>query len=151
MTTVATFPDLPSAELAAGLLQAEGIPASIPNAQLVGIDWRLSNAVGGIVLKVPPEHEQRARELLASIGEAITLENGGDSPLDEAEVLQPACPQCGSRNTAPDRSARRLLALSLLFPPAILLTGPAYFLSRGRYQCSACRQLWTPPKQGNAV
>jgi Putative prokaryotic signal transducing protein len=146
MVTVASFPDLASAELAVSTLEAEGIPAFIPNAQLVGIDWQLSTAVGGIVVQVAPEQEAQAREVLSlsSFGAPVT-------PALEPEGYGPVCPTCGSRLTRPDPVARRMVALSLLFPPVFLITGPAYLFARGRFECSACGALWRPPKAPDAA
>lgn len=146
MVTVASFPDLASAELALSTLEAEGIPAFIPNAQLLGVNWQLSAAVGGIVVQVAPEQEARSREVLSS-----SSFGAPSVPVLEPEGYGPACPTCGSRLTRPDPVARRMVALSLLFPPAFLITGPAYFFARGRFECSACGALWRPPKAPDAA
>ena len=143
MVTVASFPDLASAELALSTLEAEGIPASIPNAHLVGVDWQLSTALGGIVVQVALEHEAEARQLLSF----------GASPASalEPEGYGPMCPTCGSHFTRPDPIARRVVALSLLFPPIFLLTGPVYLFTRGRFECSACGALWRPSTLSDAA
>ena len=147
MVTVASFPDLASAELALSTLEAEGIPANIPNANLVGVNWQLSNAVGGIVVQVAPEHEGQARALLSAAGHATLPAE----PSFEPTGYGPTCPECGSRATRRDPNARRMVALSLLFPPAFILTGPAYFYARGRFECTSCGAIWRPPRSSAAA
>jgi hypothetical protein len=135
MITVEVFTDLASAELTHSTLEAEGIHAYIPNAHLIGVNWQASNAVGGIVVQVAPEDLERARAVLAVSRSSALPEE------PEPGRYGPPCPQCGSHATHPDPNARRMVALSLLFPPAIILTGPAYLFARGRFQCSACGTL----------
>jgi hypothetical protein len=84
MVAVASFTDLTTAEVALGMLESEGLPASIPNAQLVGLDWQLSNALGGIVVQVPAELESQARR---------SWKGGLPRPRP---TIGPACPFCGS-------------------------------------------------------
>ena len=140
LVTVATFADLAAAELAASLLEAEGISASIPNSQLVGIDWRLSNAVGGIQLQVEAAREPEARALLAQ-GVAPQVEEGVPESMPE-----PGCPSCRSVSSRPDPTPKRLVALSLLFPPLLVVSLPAYIFARGRLECLACGNRWTPSR-----
>ncbi len=138
MVAVASFTDLTTAEVALGMLESEGLPASIPNAQLVGLDWRMSNALGGIVVQVPAEFEAQAREILEGVA-TPTAATVSDHP-------GPACPFCGSCESRADRSRKRLLALTLLFPPLVLLAIPAYLLSRGMLECLSCGKYWTPER-----
>ncbi len=135
MVAVASFTDLPTAEVALGLLESEGLPAGIPNAQLLGLDWRMSNAVGGIVVQVPAEFESQAREILEGQPASTTPDHPG-----------PACPSCGSCESRADRSRKRLLALTLLFPPLVLFAIPAYLLSRGMLECLSCGKYWRPER-----
>lgn len=135
MVTVASFTDLATAEVALGMLESEGLPARIPNAQLLGLDFRMSNAVGGIVVQVPAEFESQAREILEGQPAAAAPDHSG-----------PACPFCGSPESRADRSRKRLLALTLLFPPLVLLAIPAYLLSRGMLECLSCGKYWRPER-----
>ena len=63
--TIATYDDLPSAQIALGRLEAEGIVASLADHNLVQTDWLYAVAVGGIKLQVAPEDAERARAVLA--------------------------------------------------------------------------------------
>lgn len=147
--TAASFNDIATAELAQSVLEAEGIPSSIPNAQLIGLDWRLSGAVGGIHVDVASEHLSRAREVLFSRSELGVASNEGAVFLPEP-APEPLCPACGARAALPDKNGRRLLALSLLFAPLIVFAIPAYFYSRGRLRCTACRSSWRPGPESAA-
>lgn len=65
LTTVAAF-DLPAkAEFAKIVLADAGIPAVVTDAQIVAMDWLLSNAVGGIKVQVRVEDAERAVAVLA--------------------------------------------------------------------------------------
>jgi hypothetical protein len=65
LLTVATFDDAVSAHIAAGRLQADGLYCEIVDEHLVQTDWLAGPAVGGIKLRVPAEHAQRALAILA--------------------------------------------------------------------------------------
>jgi len=54
------------AHIALGRLQAEGIPASLADENLVQTDWLYSPMVGGIKLQVPLTFVTAAREILAT-------------------------------------------------------------------------------------
>lgn len=118
MRTIATFPDLASAEMARSALEAEGIPAMVPDAEFAGLDWRLSTALGGVRLQVPAEE------------------------ADADDV----CPYCTSRDVRPDRH-QRITALSMLFFPLLIIALPLRLLSLGKYKCSTCGRTWRQSKR----
>jgi hypothetical protein len=64
MVTIASFDFLPSAEIARGRLQAEGIRCQLLDQHLVQTDWLYSLAVGGIKLQVEAADAERARAIL---------------------------------------------------------------------------------------
>jgi len=64
--TIATYENMVDAHIALGRLQAEGIPASLADENLVQTDWLYSPMVGGIKLQVPPAFVTAAREILAT-------------------------------------------------------------------------------------
>lgn len=110
--TVATFPTLPEAEAARLMLETEGIPAFLGDAEVVSMDWLLGNAVGYVKVRVPPSHAAAASELLGRVdaerrrrraeaeadpdagwddsGEMACLACGTAMPEDEHR-----CPSCG--------------------------------------------------------
>lgn len=66
LVTVARFDLMPLAHIAKGRLEAEGIPCSLMDENLVQTDWLYSIAVGGIKLQVDEEFAARAHVILAT-------------------------------------------------------------------------------------
>lgn len=62
---VATYDFMPSAHIALGRLQAEGIEAFLADENLVQTDWLYSIAVGGIKLCVKPQDKAGAEAILS--------------------------------------------------------------------------------------
>src|SRR5436305_8744629 len=79
---VAAFTGLDEAVVARGLLEGEGIETFLQNANLISIDWPLSQATGGVRLAVAARDQERARELLTSEPEA-------PAPGEQAEPIGP--------------------------------------------------------------
>ena len=99
--TVATFAIPEQAHIACNALRETGLPARIDDDVIVGLAWYLGTALGGVKIKVPPEHVAAAREFL---GYADDDEGAPDD--DEAAAARPrvdrpaACPACGERTQA---------------------------------------------------
>ena len=84
------YRDLPEALLAKALLESAGVEAYLVDDNLVRLDWFWSNLLGNIKLKVRPEDEQAANEILSQpIPEKLEVEGIG-------EYDQPRCPRCQS-------------------------------------------------------
>lgn len=66
LVTVATFPDLPEAELAKERLESEGIQAFVLHENTAGVMPFLTPGSGGIHVQVGNADAERAREILAS-------------------------------------------------------------------------------------
>jgi Putative prokaryotic signal transducing protein len=64
MIIVATFMKIEDAYLARARLEGNGIAAHIRDEGVVGLDWFLSNAIGGVKVEVEEEDVQSAREIL---------------------------------------------------------------------------------------
>lgn len=64
LVTVASYRDLPNADLARAALESAGIPAWIQDDNLVRMDWFYSNAIGGMRLQVDVADAEAAREIL---------------------------------------------------------------------------------------
>lgn len=91
LVTIATF-DVPvKAEAARLLLDQMGIEAVLTDANLVGMNWALANAVGGAKLQVRAAEAHRAREILA---EAPLPARQTRRATDEQDVRF-ACEECG--------------------------------------------------------
>jgi len=137
MPTIANFADLPTAQLAQSLLEAEGIEAHIPDEHMAGIDWRWSTALHGIRLDVAEEDVEAAKELLN--------ENGWSAPEGEAAAAIPApaergenevCPSCGG-DCVEAPSLRRAKAVTMFFP-IFLLFWPLVRLFIPDVACKSC-------------
>jgi len=97
--TVATFPTLPEAEAARLMLETEGIPAFLGDAEIVSMDWLLGNAVGYVKVRVPPSHVAAASELLGRIDaerrrRRAEAETDPDAGWDDTGPT--ACLACGA-------------------------------------------------------
>ena len=66
-TTVAAYSDPMEAQLALGLLQAEGIPARLDDIGTAIANWEWRLAIGGIRLRVPDAQAIHARRVLAAL------------------------------------------------------------------------------------
>jgi len=64
LITIDNFPDNISANLAKGILEAEGIPCYLKNDSIIGIRPELSVAFSGISLQVKEEDAKKAKEIL---------------------------------------------------------------------------------------
>ena len=85
-TTVAAYSDPIEAQLALGLLQAEGIPARLDDTGTAIANWEWRLAIGGMRLRVPDEQVMHARRVLAALeaGE-YALDEDAVSPEDREE------------------------------------------------------------------
>jgi hypothetical protein len=64
LVTIRQFRDLPEAILARGILESAEIETFFADENIVRMDWFISNAVGGIKLKVRKEDVEAANEAL---------------------------------------------------------------------------------------
>lgn len=134
LVTVARFVDPPSAHLARGLLEANGIESFVFNEHYVGMDWLHSQAVGGVELRVDRERAAQARALLddpPSISPGAGVEDEPESQRDASA----RCPRCDVGAARPDRLDHRLRALSLWI-------GVPLAFGRDRMRCEACGHRW---------
>ena len=136
---IASFTYLHEAELARALLESAGIEAHVADRHLVGLDWQMASALGGVKLLVASEDASAAREVLAAPPAALDA--------DEApEAFDPAaaCPKCGAEGTPENRLDRRVRAFSMLTGVLPLTIG------RYRLACPACGTRWraVPPHRG---
>lgn len=64
LVTIASYENALEAEIVKGRLESEGIQAFLSNSHTVGMDWTLSQAVGGVVLSVLRDDAERAAHIL---------------------------------------------------------------------------------------
>jgi hypothetical protein len=67
LVTVARFLYLYEAELLAGRLESEGVPAYIPDVMTVTVDPLIINSIGGIRVQVPSPYLEQAREIVGAM------------------------------------------------------------------------------------
>jgi hypothetical protein len=92
--TVDRFYHPTEAHIAAGRLEAEGVPVFLLGINHASTNWLITTALGGIQVQVPAANADAARKILAEIDAAAR-----DEPM--------TCPACASsRTTAPDGSWR---------------------------------------------
>ncbi len=125
--TIAAFSQSIDAYVVKTRLEDEGIECFLADEHLVSINWLLSDAVGGVRLKVWKEDAERALEIINS--ESV-VEGGGDGEYggdygagadDHDEVR---CPVCNSTDVG----------------PAGLLAALNPFSSS--YECRRCSHKW---------
>jgi hypothetical protein len=92
LVALASYVNVPLAEVARLRLEQEGIPVHLENAETVSALWHYGNAVGYVRLMVPEEHAERALALLEV--EDATLRDDGQaaSTRSDADV----CLSCGA-------------------------------------------------------
>ena len=92
-TTVAAYLDPIEAQLALGLLHAEGIPARLDDAGTAIANWEWRLAIGGIRLRVPDAQAIHARRVLAAL-------DAGEYAIDEHSCEAGAAPGDGPGHAA---------------------------------------------------
>jgi hypothetical protein len=104
LVTIATY-DLPTKAAVERLaLEEEGIPTFLDDDNLVAMDWLLSNAIGGVKLKVAAANAPRAMEILEVCRAASTRPRTAGC---EREITF-ACEECGGQITFPGERRGRV-------------------------------------------
>lgn len=133
LTTIATYLHTWEAEIARGLLESEGISATLADQNIVRLDWSHALAVGGVRLQVPADSVEAARAVLLrqQRGEyAIALE-------EELQVPPAICSKCGSRDLQPAHSVWWIVLLVLSFGLAAIFPPP-----RNGVRCGHCHHVY---------
>ena len=121
MHTVASFDNPMYAQMFKNKLESEGIRCCIADAELVTMNWALSNAVGGVKVQILDEDIERVRPIVEQMDEIP----GQFIFLPPKQI----CPSCGSSDVQ-----RRPYPIML----SILTLGfPLLFSSRG-FLCNQC-------------
>jgi hypothetical protein len=82
LVTIATFDNTIEANLARNQLAAAGIRATLVDEHTVGMNWGLSNAIGGVKLIVREEDYEDASRVLAGSGDEQELDTEGQTFLE---------------------------------------------------------------------
>ncbi|MEL6812350.1 MAG: DUF2007 domain-containing protein [Bacteroidota bacterium] len=126
--TVAKFTYSSEATIVKGRLESEGIPVFMTDHVTIDTDPLVSNAIGGVKLKVYATDEEKAREVLSSIHE-FSLDDQGK---------EMHCPYCDSTEIdyfTHIHSFRSLMAFLFGF-----LFGVLPFYNKYDYRCRNCKE-----------
>lgn len=126
LTTVATYLNPWDAHVMRGLLESEGIAASLAGEHHVWANWQWSLALGGVRLQVPAKDADTATEILsryangefeAALQDELKANSTDSADLAETQAARPlTCPHCGSSHIEPAGSVTSMAAaLSILF------------------------------------
>ena len=126
--TIASYIDLPLAELAKAKLESEGIYCHLLNKHHVGMNWLYSQALGGVEIQVPVEDAEKATIILLK-DESIFLDSEELEFPDTREC--DLCVYCGSPNL-------ELIKYSRLSAVLIIITQLPIIFWGTRYRCRDC-------------
>ena len=125
---IAVFQYSSEAQIIKSRLEAEGVEVFLFDQFTVDTDPLVSNAIGGIKLKVWAEDEERAAKILQSISN-YSLDDSGQ----EIE-----CPICGSSKVELVTSVRDVKTfLAFLFS---FFTASLPIHTKHEYRCETCKQ-----------
>ncbi|QXP80357.1 MULTISPECIES: DUF2007 domain-containing protein [Winogradskyella] len=125
--TIARFQYSSEAEIMKGRLESDGIQVFLKDNITIDTDPLVSNAIGGIKLKVLAKDEETAREILQSI-QQYSVDNEGE-PI--------TCPNCGKNRIelySTITNFKSLVSFLIGF-----LTGTLPFSTRYQYKCDDCK------------
>jgi hypothetical protein len=130
LVTIDRFYHPTEAHIAAGRLEAEGIPVHLFGIHHASMNWLLSTALGGIQLKVPASLADEARRILEA-----------EASIESPEAV---CPNCQSADTS-SRSA--LWRVSFLATNLFQIPLPWVKSER---RCESCGHGWIPGQEDEA-
>lgn len=133
LVTLRTFEYPIQAHIYKGKLESAGIKAFLFDEHTIGIDPLLSQALGGVKLKVYKSDESQARSLLGEISPYIVADDG--TPR--------ACPNCGAAQLVRQTSVRE--KRSLLFFLIGLFTSSLPIVTHEVYRCENCAFEYKAP------
>jgi len=138
------FENPPQAYLVHGRLVAEGIEGYVEDEHYVGVDWLMSNAVGGVKLVVARDDAEPAAEVLTAFDQGgVAYEPAEEQP--PLGVPRRLCIHCGS-DALTHYSKQRHLAAILLMPWPLRIVGLTVFLLslalvwKLRWACLSCQR-----------
>jgi DNA-directed RNA polymerase subunit RPC12/RpoP len=125
--TIARFQYSSEAQIIKGRLEAEGIEVFLSDNLTIDTDPLVSNAIGGVKLKVLSEQSDEAIEILESI-KTYSLDDEGNSIN---------CPSCQSEKIELFSTIKD--AKSLIWFIFGVLFSSLPFYTRHKYRCEACK------------
>lgn len=128
LKTVATYRDLPLAELAKSKLESEGIYCFLANKNHIAVNWLSSFALGGVKVQVRKDEFEVAQKILSEDHSNSISDIETDFPPQD---INDFCIKCGSPELEMIQSQRKAGAFSLLL-------GFPFIFFRKRYKCKNC-------------
>ena len=124
--TVARFQYSAEAQIIKGRLEAEGIPVFLSDAVTIDVDPLVSQAIGGVKLKVLSKDALKAQYILDKISKYAVDDDG--NPI--------RCPNCQSHEIAlfsTIKDVKSFLAFVFGF-----ISGTLPFYRKDKYRCNQC-------------
>lgn len=125
--TVAVFQYSSEAQIVKGRLEADGIEVFLSDNLTIETDPLVSNAIGGVKLKVKTEYKNKAIDILESISK-YSVDDEGNQLL---------CPNCASEEVNYFTNIKDFK--SLLFFLIGILFAVLPFYTNHEYQCDNCK------------
>jgi DNA-directed RNA polymerase subunit RPC12/RpoP len=129
--TIARYQYSAEAQIIKGRLESEGIQVFLSDNLTIDTDPLVSNAIGGVKLKVLSHQAQEAENILKSINKYSTNDEG--NPIN--------CPNCNSEKIelfSTVKDLKSLLALIFAFITNIFVSTLPFY-SRHKYRCEDCK------------
>jgi hypothetical protein len=135
---VREYRDLPPAISHRMMLNAAGIDCYLYNENMVRLDWRWSNLLGGVKLVVRQKDVEDATRLLNETAiEEFAVEGIG-------EYRQERCPNCNSMNVFCDELMKRIAGAGLMLGVSIAMV-------QREWNCHDCGHAWEATKEQSAI
>lgn len=125
-STVGVFEYSAEAQIIKGRLEAEGIETYLADNHTIDTDPLVSNAIGGVKLKVRKEDEEKAIQVLASISKYSVDDEG----------RQITCPKCHSEKVQIFTSVKGVRSF-FFFGLSFLTNALPIFIKR-EFHCESC-------------
>ncbi|OIQ29947.1 MAG: hypothetical protein BM564_04020 [Bacteroidetes bacterium MedPE-SWsnd-G2] len=124
--TIAVFQYSSEAQIIKGMLEAQDIPVFMADQFTIDTDPLISNAIGGVKLKVYSEDFDKAQHHIKSVGDYAVS--------DQGEALN--CPVCNSSKIDLFSTIKDFKSLFAFIVGALFGTLPLY--TRHKYRCENC-------------
>jgi DNA-directed RNA polymerase subunit RPC12/RpoP len=125
--TIAQFQYSTEARIVKGRLEADGIPVFLSDSFTIDTDPLVSNAIGGVKLKVYARDALKAQYILQSINK-YALD-------DEGNAI--SCPNCKSENVALFSTIKDIKSFFAFIFGVLFSALPFY--TKHRYRCEVCK------------
>jgi predicted RNA-binding Zn-ribbon protein involved in translation (DUF1610 family) len=152
-SVAARFITVGEAEAAASSLDAAGIECRLADQNIVGIDWGMAQAVGGVKVLVRQDDLERATDIMGMPAYDQVIEAIPDSAETAVPVV---CPACGSSDYVTVPRVRIFLLIAAIFigigvavnqellAATALIAVAAGVLLMPSARCRRCLHRWSP-------